>query len=81
MREVISHLESAIQQVMTLLRSGEPITPKEQAIVTSLTWHLLAALHSRRSQEIGQESGRESSSVKSHLPPEGKSPFSPRKDS
>ena len=50
MREEIAHLETAIQQILVLLKSDEPLTQKDHAVMTSLAWHLVAALHSRKPQ-------------------------------
>jgi hypothetical protein len=36
MREEIAHLETAIQQILVLLKSDEPLTQKDHAVMTSL---------------------------------------------
>ena len=50
MREEIARLETAIQQMLVLLKSAEPLTQKDHAVIRSLAWHLVAALHSRKPQ-------------------------------
>ncbi len=48
MREEIINLIAASRKVIALLRAGAPLTQKDHAILTSLTWNLLAALHARK---------------------------------
>jgi hypothetical protein len=78
MKDEIARLESIMQQITALLRAGEPISQKDQALLTSLTWHLLAALHSRRSRDK-IESG--SPPARPTIPSEGSDPTLPRKNS
>jgi hypothetical protein len=51
MREEIVRLKTEIQRITSLLRSEEPLAQADHAIVTSLAWHLLAALHTRKHRE------------------------------
>ena len=76
MKEEIVRLDAAIQATMGLLRGGEPLTSNERAIVTSLTWQLLAALHSRVSQEAYKDNAAARQVLPSESPNGGAMPNS-----
>ena len=77
MKDEIARLENIMQQITALLRAGEPISEKDQALLTSLTWHLLAALHSRKSRDTKSGSPPERPTI----PSEGSDPTLPRRNS
>ena len=51
MKEEIIGLIAASRDVLALLRAGEPLGPKDHAVLTSLTWQLIAALHARKGMD------------------------------
>jgi hypothetical protein len=55
MREEITNLIAASRKVIALLRAGATLTQKDRAIITSLTWNLVAALHARKGPDTSKD--------------------------
>ncbi|HJU06691.1 MAG TPA: hypothetical protein VJ692_16200 [Nitrospiraceae bacterium] len=55
MREEIVNLITAGRKVIALLGAGTPLSQKDYAALTSLTWNLIAALHARKGPDTHGE--------------------------
>ena len=71
MQEAMTGLIAAGRQVIALLRAGESLSRKDYALLASLAWRLLAALHARKPVE---------ESVQEQLPPPPPDPGRPPQD-